>query len=112
MRRLIEWGVRLYPAQWRARYGDEFLALVEDARPRWRDVWDVLRGALAMRLTNASFMKIVAAFAVVGMLAAGVWSMMLPDRYVSTSVLRMDGADERATQQQLARAQLTAFSRV
>ena len=34
MRRLVEWGVRLYPAHWRARYGDEFLALIEDARPR------------------------------------------------------------------------------
>jgi len=112
MRRLVEWGVRLYPAQWRARYGDEFLALIEDAPPRWRDVWDVLRGALAMQLTSGSFIKMVAAFAIAGMLAAAIWSAMLPDRYVSTSVLRLaQEADLRTTQQQLLQAQQKALSR-
>ena len=38
--------VRLYPAVWRARYGDEFLALLEDRPPTGVAIIDVLWGAL------------------------------------------------------------------
>ena len=42
--------VRAYPARWRARYGDEFLAVLE-ARPLGPfDVADVLLGALDAHL--------------------------------------------------------------
>lgn len=42
--------IRLYPARWRARYGDEFLALLE-ARPLGPfDVADILLGALDAQL--------------------------------------------------------------
>jgi hypothetical protein len=38
--------VRLYPAAWRARYGDEMAALLESRRPgRWERL-DLIRGAL------------------------------------------------------------------
>jgi hypothetical protein len=36
----------LYPAAWRARYGDEFLALLVDRPPSLRERLDIVRGAL------------------------------------------------------------------
>jgi len=50
MRRLIRLAARLYPASWRARYGAEFEALLNDMRPAWRDVFDVVRGGLEMQI--------------------------------------------------------------
>lgn len=42
MSRLLD----LYPEAWRARYGAEFLALLEDRPPSLRDRVDIVRGAL------------------------------------------------------------------
>lgn len=42
--------VRLYPASWRARYGEEFLALLEERPVGPFDVADVVLGALDARL--------------------------------------------------------------
>jgi hypothetical protein len=47
MRRLL---IRLYPARWRARYGDEFLAVLEDRPVGPFDVADILLGALDAHL--------------------------------------------------------------
>ena len=44
------WLVRLYPAGWRERYEDEFVAMLEDARPSLTDYADILLGALDARL--------------------------------------------------------------
>jgi nitrite reductase/ring-hydroxylating ferredoxin subunit len=41
--------LRAYPASWRRRYGDEFLALLADRQPRGGDLLDVLAGALDAR---------------------------------------------------------------
>jgi hypothetical protein len=38
--------LRLYPPSWRARYGQEFLAIFEHRAPGIRDVVDILFGAL------------------------------------------------------------------
>ena len=38
--------LRLYPPSWRARYGQEFLAIFEHRSPGIRDVIDILFGAL------------------------------------------------------------------
>ena len=42
--------VRLYPARWRARYGDEFAAILEERPLGPFDVADILLGALDARL--------------------------------------------------------------
>lgn len=42
--------LRLYPASWRERYGDEFLSLLADRPPTVRDSVDIVRGALDARL--------------------------------------------------------------
>ena len=46
MRYLIRCAAWLYPPRWRRRYGVEFDALLEDVRPGWRELLNVLKGAL------------------------------------------------------------------
>jgi hypothetical protein len=46
MRRLARCFARLYPRRWRARYGREFDALLEDVNLTWRDVFGVALSAL------------------------------------------------------------------
>jgi len=91
MKTLVRWAARLYPAAWRERYALEFEALLEDVRPRGHDLWDLLRGALLMHIRTVSFtfLKIVAGCTLATALVAGIWSSMLPNRYVSTAVMRI-----------------------
>jgi capsular polysaccharide biosynthesis protein len=115
MRTLMRWATRLYPGPWRARYGAEFDALLEDVGPRGGDVWNIVRGALAMQLTTWNFWKILAACTVAGALIAGVWSLTMPDRYISTAVMRIDGDDgdmvrlRQLQEQVLSRKSLSGF---
>ena len=85
----MRWAARLYPAAWRARYGDELEVLLEDAGARWTDLLDILRGALLMQMNGLGFWKIAAGFTLAGALLAGAWSLTVPDRYVSRAVLRI-----------------------
>jgi hypothetical protein len=89
MKRMMRWAAGLYPAAWRARYGEELEVLLEDAAPRWTDLLDLLRGALTMQMKGVSYGKIAAGFTIAGALAAGAWSLAFPDRYVSSAVLRI-----------------------
>jgi hypothetical protein len=59
MKRLARWLANWYPRQWRARYGWEFNALLEDADLRWRDVFGILLSALEMRMKTTSVPRIV-----------------------------------------------------
>jgi len=80
--RLIRFAGRLYPASWRRRYEAEFEALIEDASRDWRDVLDVLLGALKMQLTTWSFGKIAAAFGVACAVFCYALSFIaVPDKY-------------------------------
>ncbi len=89
MKTLVRWAARLYPAEWRERYAREFEALLEDVGPGAGDLWDIVREALYMQMVSWSFLKIVAGCTLATALAAGIWSSMLPDRYVSTAVMRV-----------------------
>jgi len=91
MSRWIVWAARLYPAPWRQRYGAEFAALLEDSHPGWRDFFDILRGALLMRLKFPTAGKIVAGFALAFLVIAVVVAVRTPDRYMSTAVLQFQG---------------------
>ncbi len=96
MSRWIFWATRLYPAPWRKRYGREFDALLEDSSPGWRDFFDILRGALLMRLKFSTAGKIVAGFALAFLVIAAVVALRTPDRYLSTAVLQFktgEGSD-------------------
>jgi uncharacterized protein involved in exopolysaccharide biosynthesis len=108
MRSLVRWAAWLYPAAWRARYGVEMEALLEDVGPGGGDLWDIVRGALFMQMTSLSFWKILAGCTLAGVLAAGVWSAVLPKRYVSTAVIRIRVAGPSTE----AEAKWAAFGRV
>lgn len=91
MRRWMRFIARLYPPGWRARYGDEFDALLEDVRPGCRELLNVLRGALAMQLTAWTFGKTVAAVGLAGAIVAGVISLRMPEQYHSAGVMKIRG---------------------
>ena len=70
--RLID-PLRLYPARWRARYGDEVAALLEDRPPSRRDRVDLARGAVDAWLHPPTPSLVPAAAALVG---GGLWTML------------------------------------
>src|SRR5262245_2317876 len=89
MRRWIDRAARFYSAWWRKRSSDEFAVLLDDLDPGWKDLLDILRGALFMHLTTAStYLRCAAITAAIGALAAIVISWGVPERFVSTAVIR------------------------
>ena len=79
--------LRLYPRAWRERYGDEFMALLEDSGLRMTDLLDILLGAMDMQLRHFTVIRIVAAFVVVGVLVGLGVAASRPQTYVSEAVL-------------------------
>jgi hypothetical protein len=59
MKRLARWLTRLYPRGWRARYGREFDALLEDANLTCHDLFGVVLSALEMRMKSTIVPRIV-----------------------------------------------------
>jgi len=96
MRRLIRMATWLYPAEWRRRYGVEFQCLLDDASPRWRDLFDVLGGGLQMRLTGASTISLMIVWALIGAAPALVFSLRLPDLYRADALITATAAGSNA----------------
>jgi hypothetical protein len=94
VKRLTHFLARLYPASWRKRYGDEFEALVEDAKPTWRHAVDVFRGAIKMQATTWTFSRIVLASVIAGALLSQAISLLLPAHYVSQILIQAKPGDE------------------
>lgn len=88
MRQAVRWAARLYPAAWRARYGAEFEALMEDMEPRWRDVWNVAGGALQMQMTMWTGWKLLAALGAAGAIAMAVAAFAVRPVYESSAVVQ------------------------
>jgi hypothetical protein len=87
-RRMARLLMRLYPAAWRERYGEELEALVEDSRPGWRGLADIARGAVAMRLeTPPSLARAGFWFGLIGLVLAVPVSVMIPAQYRSVAAL-------------------------
>ena len=96
MKRVLRFLIYLYPAWWRRRYGRELEALLEDSGSRWRDVWDLFRGAMEMRMQMSrwSFVRIVIVCGIAGLVLScvGALSMSIPYRYRSTAILKIEPA--------------------
>jgi len=90
MRRFLKLLARLYPAEWRRRYGAEYEALLEEGKPRVRDLFDVLWGAFKMQMTMGSFVRIVLVCSLCGALAAVAISFTRPKTYMSQTVISVD----------------------
>src|SRR5204862_5009704 len=88
MRRWISLTARFYPKNWRDEYGPEFNALLEDVRPGWRVLANVLGGAVKMQMTNGrGWLKLSAVMAVAGAIVAVMASFAVDRRYVSSAVM-------------------------
>ena len=110
----IRWAAGLYPARWRERYGAEFAALLDEMRPRWRDFFDILRGAILMQLKLPGSGKTVAWLAAAGLIVAAVVAFRTDDRWVSTAVIEIqpqNAGDHRAVLNKLNEAQQEILSR-
>jgi LPS O-antigen subunit length determinant protein (WzzB/FepE family) len=86
VRDIARFAIRLYPAAWRERYGEELRALVEDSRPGWASVFDLLRGAMRMRARGLAFAKLAAVLAVGGAVAGLGISFLVTPKYESTAM--------------------------
>src|ERR1700722_16715223 len=100
MRRVLRDLILLYPKAWRRRYQHEFEALLGDVSPSWGTLFDVLGGALKMQLKIWTPGKIVAAFALTGVVGAAVYSLTIPNRYVSTAVVKLITAPQETGEAQ------------
>jgi len=89
MNRILLWATRLYPPRWRARYGEEFEALIQDAA-RSSDLCDILYGALIMQFrTGAAFLKFALTLTAAGALIAAAISFNSPRRYESSAIVQI-----------------------
>ena len=116
MKLLIRCAAGLYPSAWRARYGAELEALVEDMDCGWLEFLDICKGAMKMQILSGGAWRFVAACAVAGLAIAGVTAWHTPSQYRSMAVLRMAPGDpdqriemlNKAEQQILSRGKLAA----
>ena len=89
---LVRLLIRLYPATWRARYGEEFEALLEDSSPGWSGIFDLLKGAIKMQLSVPAFPKLALMLSITGLLIGLLVWALVPRKYVSQADLQVADA--------------------
>jgi len=92
MKHWVRLASYFYPASWRRRYAMEFNALLEEVDTNWKDVLDILNGALTMQFTSWNLKSIALAFAVTGAAIAAAFAFSIPSQYRSTSVMQITTA--------------------
>ena len=112
MNRLARWTMRLYPARWRRRYGDEVEALIDDAGADARVVADLLKGALRMQFSTWSFPRLAAMLGLAGMLAGVAFSFLTPVKYVARAELPLTGANSGVPTMQMVASIVTSRSSI
>jgi hypothetical protein len=98
MRLLVRMAALCYPAGWRARYGAELDALLEDSGAGCAELLDVGKGAIAMQMTRGNVWTFISVCAVVGLLAAGAAALRMPAVYRSTALMRLPAGQDEAIQ--------------
>jgi hypothetical protein len=106
MKRLLRVAAWLYPRAWRDRYGEEFDALIDEMRPRWRDVVNTLIGALIMQISRLALVPI--ATAALGAVVGVAVSLALPPVYASSSWVLVQSADTSVERDQRIRSAIDA----
>ena len=90
MRRLAQWMMRLYPARWRARYGDELDALLAETGADARVVLDLFRGGVRMQFSTWSFARLAVVLGISGLILGAAGSFLIAPVYLSEAVLRVE----------------------
>jgi uncharacterized protein involved in exopolysaccharide biosynthesis len=88
---LVRFAVRLYPSSWRQRYGREFEALLEDVKPGWRGLSDIIYGAVTMQIRRFGTIPVVCALA--GAIGGGIIAMRTPEVFASSATIRLPARD-------------------
>src|SRR5687767_491990 len=94
--RLIQFATSLYPAWWRARYGPEFDALLEDVHPGAGTFVNIVKGALLMQLNRMNLGRSAAASLVAGVVVAGTVLFATPRHFASTMSIEWQATHETA----------------
>jgi hypothetical protein len=89
MNRLAKWTMRLYPARWRRRYGDELDALLADSGADARVVADLLKGGVRMQFSTWSFAKLAVVLGIAGVLLGAAGSFLVAPIYESKATVEM-----------------------
>jgi capsular polysaccharide biosynthesis protein len=97
MNRMARWMIRLYPASWRARYGDEMETLLSDTGADARIVGDLARGGMRMQLKAWPFPLLALVLGVAGLLLGAGISWLIPNTYASQATLLLENASSRAS---------------
>jgi hypothetical protein len=92
MKHWVRLASHFYPAAWRRRYAMEFDALLHEVDTGWKDVFDILIGALTMQFTSWNLKTIALAFAATGAAIAAAVAFSIPSQYQSTSVMQITTA--------------------
>jgi hypothetical protein len=110
MRWLIHFIARLYPRFWRARYGAEYAALLEEIKPSAGAALNILTGAIAMQMRTWSRWRILAASAAFSVMVSVAVYLASPKLYHGVVALnfpgRVDAPEGSDTVYQLGRTDL------
>lgn len=89
MKRWLRLASYCYPIAWRRRYAAEFEAMLDAVDAGWKDVLDILKGALTMQFTAWNFKSILLTCGLIGIAIATAAVFSIPSEYASTSVMRL-----------------------
>jgi hypothetical protein len=89
MKGLTRFLIRLYPARWRERYGEEFEALLEDSAAGRPEIFDLLKGAIRMQLSLPTFPKLALMLSITGLLVGLAISFVVDPRFVSVAAMSL-----------------------
>jgi hypothetical protein len=91
MKSLARFLIRLYPATWRERYGEEFETLLEDSASGWPAIFDLLKEAIRMQLSAPAFPKLALMLSAAGLAVGLAISFMVTPRYISEAGMAFEG---------------------
>jgi hypothetical protein len=104
--------IRLYPAAWRQRYGDELEELMGDAPGGWRASFDVFKGAITMRMKNGSTAWLALWLMAAGAVLGFAGSYLIPVTWEARTVAEISGpGGSRALVESLQKSQSNTTSR-
>lgn len=118
MNRVARWMIRLYPASWRARYGDEIDALLSDTGADVRIVGDLARGGMRMQLKAWPFPLLALVLGLAGLVLGTGVAWLIPNLYTSQATLRIEkepsvaSADEEIMRMTMAVMSRSSLARV
>lgn len=111
MKGLARLLVRLYSPAWRARYGEELDALIEDADARWTDCFGLLKGALMSHVQWKRWITAAVVCVASGLAVAVGIAMRAPARYTASAQLVLAGSDPYQRTADLRNAEGEALTR-